>query len=218
MRGYKYILLDLDGTLILSHEGIFSCVQYTLEKLGKPRADEGILRTCIGPPLEYSFSVILGLGEEESKIATKIYRARYGETGVYENRPIDGALECLKTLSNEGYILALATSKPQIYAEKITQLMGFAKYLTVQVGCGLDGSFHTKASVIEEAIKKLGAKKEECLMVGDRKHDAEGAKEVGIDCALLRIGYGTEEEIKKSAPKFVFDGFSDLTEFLKKRD
>lgn len=218
MRGYKYILLDLDGTLILSHEGIFSCVQHALEKMGKPQAEERILRECIGPPLEYSFSVILGLGEEESKIATKIYRARYGEKGVYETSPMEGALECLKTLSDKGYILALSTSKPQIFAEKITEKMGFTKYLTVQVGCGLDGSFPTKASVIEETVKKLGARKEECLMVGDRKHDAEGAKEVGIDCALLRIGYGTEAEIRESAPNFVFDGFSDLTEFLTKKD
>lgn len=214
MRKYKYILFDLDGTLIFSHEGIYACVQYALEKMGKPKASEEVLRACIGPVLEYSFSVILGLGEEESKVATKIYRERYREKGVYENSPIEGALETLKTLSQAGYILGLATSKPQVFSDKITKRFGFSEYLTAEAGCGLDGSFPTKADVIREAIKRLGATAEECLMVGDRKHDAEGAREVGMDCALLRIGYGEEEERQAAAPKFIFDGFSDLIKFL----
>ena len=33
---YKAILFDLDGTLTESGEGITKCVQYALEKLGKP--------------------------------------------------------------------------------------------------------------------------------------------------------------------------------------
>lgn len=39
---YKAILFDLDGTLTESGEGITKCVQYALEKLGRP---ESILKT-----------------------------------------------------------------------------------------------------------------------------------------------------------------------------
>jgi phosphoglycolate phosphatase len=73
----------------------------------------------------------------------------------------------------------------------------------------------TKASVIAEAMRLLGASKEECLMVGDRKHDAEGAKENAVDCALLRVGYAeNEEEFVSSAPKYVFEDLRKLKEFL----
>ena len=216
MKKYKYLLFDLDGTLILSHEGIFNCAQYALEKLGKPRASEEKLRGCIGPVLEDGFSLVLGLSKEESKLATQIYRERYREKGVWENSPMDGALQALERLDKAGYILALSTSKPQVFAKQITQRFGFAKYLKEEVGCGLDGSFHTKGLVIKETVSRLQAKKQDCLMIGDRKQDAIGAEEVGIDCALLRIGYGEESELQSANPKYIFDGFSDLVEFLTK--
>ena len=64
-------------------------------------------------------------------------------------------------------------------------------------------------------MKRLGAGADECLMVGDRVHDAEGAKENGVDCALLKVGYAeNEEEFVLSKPEYVFDGFKELRELL----
>ena len=83
------------------------------------------------------------------------------------------------------------------------------------VGSGMDGSLPTKASVIEEVMRRLGANPCECLMVGDRFHDAEGAAEQGVDCALLKIGgYADDEELYNSGAKYVFADFAELTEFL----
>ena len=48
---YKAILFDLDGTLTESGEGITKCVQYALEKLGRPESDLEKLKVFIGPPL-----------------------------------------------------------------------------------------------------------------------------------------------------------------------
>lgn len=46
---YKAILFDLDGTLTESGEGITKCVQYALEKLGRPESDLEKLKVFIGP-------------------------------------------------------------------------------------------------------------------------------------------------------------------------
>ena len=78
----------------------------------------------------------------------------------------------------------------------------------------MDGSFPTKASVIAEALRRLGADKAECLMVGDRFHDAEGAQEQGVDCALLAVGYAADGEISAAQPQYAFENFAELTEFL----
>ncbi len=214
MGKYRYILLDLDGTLTHSHKGIYSCLKYALEYMGEPMPSEEVLRKCVGPSLMYSFMNFFGMDEERARIATAKYRERYSKVGWQENSAIEGALECVQTLQKAGYILALATSKPKIFSDQITENFGFSKYLQVQVGCGMDGSFPTKASVIREAVRQLCAKKEECLMVGDTKYDAEGAREEGVDCALLRVGYGKEEEMIEAKPQYIFDGFTELTEFL----
>lgn len=217
MRKYKYVLLDLDGTLIYSHPGIFSCFRKVLKKRGLPSPTDEELRKCIGPSLYHSFKYFFDMTDEEAWEATREYRVEYGLTGVYENEPIEGALEALKAMTAHGYILALATSKPQPYAEQIAQRLGFTPYLTVLVGCGFDGSFPTKADVVAEAVRQLGAPTEECLMVGDRKYDIEGAREKGVDGALLKIGYCEDGEEGLCKPDYVFNNLADLTAFLSEK-
>ena len=215
MKKYRYILFDLDGTLTHSHPGIHGCIRYALEQLGLEEPKMEQLRRCIGPSLMYSFQNYFGLDEEMARLATAKYRERYSVIGWQENAPIEGALETVKALKEAGYKLALATSKPAVYAEKISALFGFSPYMDEEVGCGIDGSLPTKADVIAEAVKRLGATAEECLMVGDRWHDAEGAKLNGMDCALLKVGYAeSEEEYVTSNPEYVFEDFAELRAFL----
>ena len=215
MKKYTYILFDLDGTLTHSHPGIYACIRHALQKMGRPEPKMEQLRRCIGPTLLYSFQNYFGLSEEEAVKATELYREEYAKSGVFNNAPIDGALETLRALKNAGYVLAMATSKPAVFAELISKEYGFAPYFTAQVGCGLDGSLPTKASVIAEAMRRLGGRAEECLMVGDRKHDAEGARENGVDCALLKVGYAEdEEEFLTAKPTYVFEDFASLAKFL----
>ena len=215
MKKYRYILFDLDGTLTHSHPGIHGCIRYALEQLGLEEPKMEQLRRCIGPSLMYSFQNYFGLDEEMARLATAKYRERYSVIGWQENAAIEGALETVKALKAAGYKLALATSKPAVYAEKISALFGFSPYMDEEVGCGIDGSLPTKADVIAEAVRRLGATAEECLMVGDRWHDAEGAKLNGMDCALLKVGYAeSEEEYLTSNPEYVFENFAELRTFL----
>ena len=61
MKKYKYILFDLDGTLVYSHPGIFACFRYALEKMGWPHPTDKELLPCIGPSLHYSFTTFIKL-------------------------------------------------------------------------------------------------------------------------------------------------------------
>lgn len=217
MKKYSCILFDLDGTLTYSHPGIYACIRYALQEMGKepPKAEQ--LRRCIGPTLMYSFQTYFGLPEEEAREATALYRKRYAVKGMWENEPMEGALEILKWLKERGYKLAMATSKPIVFAKQIAEKFGFSRYFDAEVGSGMDdGSLPTKADVIAEAMHRLGASKDECLMVGDRKHDAEGAAENGVDCALLKLGYAeNEEEFVLAKPKYILKDFAELKSLLK---
>ena len=198
-----------------SHPGIFACFRYALEKMGRENPTDAQLFPCIGPSLHYSFTNFFHMTEEEAVQASVLYRERYAVKGVWENTPIEGALASLKTLKERGYVLGLATSKPIIYGQKIVDQHGFSAHLQECVGSGIDGSLPTKASVIAEVMKRLGASADECLMVGDRFYDAEGAAEQGVDCALLKIGgYADDEELYNSGAQYVFKDFAELTAFL----
>ena len=189
---YKYILFDLDGTLTDSAEGITKCVQYALKALGVDEPDLNNLRPFIGPPLVECFMKLYGFTEEQAKFGTAKYRERYKDTGIYENKVYPGVPEMLAQLKANGLHLALATSKPLVFAQRVTDYFDLSQYFDYICGPDLTGSYlPAKADVIADAMQKLGAiDKSEVLMVGDRSQDVIGALKCGIDCAGALYGYG----------------------------
>lgn len=63
-------------------------------------------------------------------------------------------------------------------------------------GATLDESRSGKKEVLEELIRRIGLTEEqlhkEVLMIGDRKHDVEGAAVFGIPCLGTSMGFAVE--------------------------
>ena len=116
MKPYTHILFDLDGTITDPAEGITTCVRHALHCQGIEEENYQNLCRMIGPPLAESFERFYGLSRAESERAVAYYRERFTDTGIFENRVIDGIPALLDTISDAGAKLALATSKPQVFA------------------------------------------------------------------------------------------------------
>ena len=195
MMSYDFILFDLDGTLTDSAEGIVNSVVYALERKGIPYASKQALRRFVGPPLQDSFRDYCGFSDEQAKEMVRIFREYFTQKGIYENAVYDGVPEMLDSLCKAGYTLAVATSKPEAFAEQILARFDLAKYFTVIAGASMDGT--TKPVVIRQALSHLATEpSDRVLMVGDREHDVLGAKEVGIASLGVLYGYGDEEELR----------------------
>lgn len=208
----QVILFDLDGTLTESGEGIINCVQYALEKLGKKEEHPENLQCFIGPPLKEQFMKYAGLSEEEGEKAVVYYRERYTTTGIFENRLYPKIPELLELLKINNKILAVASSKPEVYVKQILKHFQIADYFTAIVGSELDGRRTEKAEVIEEALRRMHLKEErdKVLMVGDRSHDVQGAISCGLQCIGVAYGYGSREELEKAGAVYIADSVEDL--------
>lgn len=214
---FDLILFDLDGTLTDPKKGITNCVKYALESFGINETDENVLMRFIGPPLVDSFKAIYGMTDSEAHIALNKYRERFSEIGIFENSLLDGAKEILEELRNSGKRIALATSKPYVYAEKILEKYDIAKYFDCAVGSELDGTRNYKDEVILEVLKRMGADDlSRVIMVGDRKHDIIGAGKCKIASIGLRCGYAEEGELEEAGADYIFENLHDLKEFLMK--
>lgn len=193
----KYILFDLDGTLTDPKEGITKCVQYALKKFGIERNCDELIE-FIGPPLKEHFMEYANLSDEDGVKAVEYYRERYAPIGIFENGVYDGVIKMLSCLKEKGYILAVATSKPKIYSEKICEKYGISEYITYLSGSELDGRNTDKAAVIKNAMEHLGASKDNTIMIGDRVYDLDGAKANGIRSIAVSYGYGSDDELKNA--------------------
>ena len=118
-KKYEIFLFDLDGTITDSALGITNSVMYALKKFGIEETDRTKLYKFIGPPLTESFEKFYGFTKEQSLDGVKYYREYYAVKGIFENSVYEGLAETLESLKNEGYILAVATSKPEEYAKRI---------------------------------------------------------------------------------------------------
>ncbi|MBP2703388.1 HAD hydrolase-like protein [Microbispora sp. RL4-1S] len=193
MRNDRFCLFDLDGTLTDSETGIVASIRHALAAIGFPQADNGLLRTLIGPPLQDIF-LRLGVPEERLGDAVNAYRDRYTATGMYENEVIPGIPAVLETLVADGRTLGVATSKPGVYAEKILAHFELDGFFTYVAGATLDGSRRHKADVIRHALDVLGAPPEATVMIGDRREDVAGAAECGVRSVAVTWGFGDPAE------------------------
>lgn len=53
-----------------------------------------------------------------------------------------------------------------------------------------------------------------CIMVGDRKYDAEGAKICGIDSLGVLYGHGSEEELREAGFDYICKTCDDVLQIL----
>ena len=213
---YKAIFFDLDGTLTESGEGLTKSVQYALEKIGKPEEDLEKLKVFVGPPLMEQFMKYAGVDEATGRKAVEFYRERYEVKGIYENHPYESVEEMLQELKRKGYILAVASSKPEYYVTQILDYFKLSSYFDVVVGSEMNGARTSKSEVIEEALKRINMsdKRNEVLMVGDKEHDVLGARAAGLDCVAVAYGYGTQEELTEANPLKIVDSVDELLHFF----
>ena len=115
----QYLLFDLDGTLTDPMVGITSSVQYALEKFGIHVRYLKELIPFIGPPLAESFQKFYGFSKEDAEKAIQYYREYYAPKGIFENEVYEGIPEMLAHLTEAGFTLLVATSKPTVFARKV---------------------------------------------------------------------------------------------------
>ncbi|MDE7428888.1 MAG: HAD hydrolase-like protein [Lachnospiraceae bacterium] len=241
---YEYILFDLDGTLTDSKPGITTCVQYALHRMGIEEPDLDKLEPFIGPPLMDSFHDFYGFSEEQGKQATAYYRERYSVTGLFENEVYPGIDRLLEDLKAAGKKLAVASSKPQPYVERILDHFGLLTYFDVVVGSDLNGTRTKKEEVVEVALRQLlpellfqeimdkkhenreaeSAEKAEIIsnalkydtiaMVGDRRFDMEGAKAYHIAGIGVAYGYAAPGELSKAGADVIAETVEELGKIL----
>ena len=204
MKEYKYILLDLDGTITDPMIGITRCVEYALNHFGIQVND-----------LLDSFRDFYHFTDEQAKEATEKYRERFADTGIYENKLYDGMKDFLEEATRQGRILMLATSKPTVFAKRILDYFDIARYFTFVAGSGLDGSCYTKGDVIRHVLESNNLTDHpSVVMIGDRKHDIIGAKENRLDSIGVLYGYGDREELSQAGADYIVEDIAGLRNLL----
>lgn len=216
MKTYELYLFDFDGTLVDTTAGIFRSVRHALKGSGLPVPPDEKLGYFIGPPLFDSFKTVCGVSDETADNLIAAFRAHYTETACEGSVLYPGIPETLKALKERGKKIAVASSKPRIFVDKISEKLGIAEYYDFIAAESLNHLGVGKEVLIQAALAFFPQiRKENALMIGDRCFDIDGAKAAGIDSAGAVFGFGNVEELTESKADYLLYRAEDLLKIAK---
>ena len=192
----RIAIFDFDGTIADSGPTIMGSARETLLRLGHPVPDEDRLRLFVGPPLLTGITEVLDVPAERADEFRVTYRAIYTER-MTEAVIYPGIPELLAELRAAGWVLGVASTKREDLVARILHAKELAAPFEVIAGADLLDRHASKAWVLGRALAALatrGLDTRGALLVGDRRHDVDGAAEHGIRTIFARWGYGTEAE------------------------
>ncbi|MEM6513559.1 MAG: HAD hydrolase-like protein [Pseudomonadota bacterium] len=195
MARKRSIFLDLDGTLTDPYQGIRRSIEYALESLGERWPADENFRWCIGPPLKESFALLVG--RERADDALTHYRQRFANVGWRENQPYTNIHTVLDTLKQDGHTLYVATSKPQIYANRILKHFDLSRFFRAVHGPDLDGHLANKRDLLAHMLATEKGLVDP-VMIGDRRYDMLGARDNGLSTVGVLYGYGSRGELESA--------------------
>lgn len=210
--GIKYILFDLDGTLINTNDIIIKCLRDTSIKYADKDLSKEELDVILGKPLRDQVSLILSENIDEMM---EHYRVNY-RTHVDELiSEFEGVAELLQELYNEGYTMGIVSSKGRRGIDQALEKFHMEKYFKAIVAVEDVENHKPQAEPLEKGLELLSASKGEAIFVGDSYFDILCAKNAGVKSVLVDWSILPRNEIIELSPDYVLVDPMDFVEILK---
>ncbi|MCC9196604.1 HAD hydrolase-like protein [Arthrobacter sp. zg-Y820] len=208
------VLFDLDGTLVDPAGSITGGISTALAASGLPVPPAAELQRMVGPALVTSLREIAGVPEARVNEVIAHYRAGYRDTGMAQSRPYPGIEAAVSRLRADGSVVAVATQKPEPLAQELLRVQGLSELFDSvhgspadeQAAAALDG----KTTIIRAALDRHAGTYDRAVMVGDRRHDVEGAAANGLDCIGVSWGFAGDGELAAAGAAAVVDSAEEL--------
>ncbi|MCH5229472.1 MAG: HAD family hydrolase [Muribaculaceae bacterium] len=216
MTQIRNIIFDFDGTLADTSKLIVATMQKTIKGMGLPFRNEDQIRATIGIRLDEIPNKLWPSLKGISKSFVEDYKKNFEELKDYISiEPFPEVKETLKKFKDEGYQMAVATSRSQRSVKELIEKLGIKDYFSYLLG----GDDVSKGKPEPESIYKILSDQDwnynETIMVGDMSVDILMGKKAGIRTCGVTYGNGKESELKETGADFVIADFRDLIKILK---
>lgn len=209
------IIFDLDGTLLDTLTDLMDSVNFALTEYGYPERSYDEIRRFVGNGVRVLMkkSVPDGVEGEDFEKAFSTFREHYLSNMRNKTDAYDGVRDTLKLLKEQNYKIGVVSNKldsavKELCHDYFGELVDFAK--------GADGENDRKPNPENtwKCIEAVGAKKENCVYVGDSEVDIKTAENAGLPCISVSWGFRTREELKQNNAKVIIDEPKEIFEVL----
>ena len=218
MTKIKFIMFDLDGTLVHSVPDLTYAINRTMSDLGYPQASEDEIATWVGNgapmiiarSISHDMNPSSELTDELKQKAEELFYRYYHESNHSRTHLFEGVLSTLESLKQQGIQMAVITNKPAQFVPDIMHKLGLSDYFIDVIGGDQVKNRKPDPESLFLLMEKYAVLPEECLMVGDSRNDILAAHNAGCPSLGYTFGYNYGEPISDSQPTYVCDKFSDI--------
>ncbi|MFD9698386.1 HAD family hydrolase [Lentzea sp. NPDC059081] len=215
----RCVIFDLDGTLVDSPRGIVTTFAAVFAQLDLPTVDSGTIRGTIGLPLPAAFAKVLGVSEDEPVVGTcvELYQSTFRKIvlPMATQLVFPGVYDGLQSLRQNGFLLAVATSKFIRNAEALLTAAGLREEFSVVVGADQVSKPKPDPESGFVVLERLGVAAEHAVMVGDTTHDVLMAHGAGMSSVAVTYGVHSVDQLLSANPTWLVDSFAGVVAAVK---
>jgi len=214
MAGWKACIFDLDGTLLNTLESMWVSVNKTLDEMGLFPITEEQCRKFVGQGADHLIRESLkAAGDPDAERfgeAREIYQRVFRTGCVYHNKYYPGVKEILGNLKKRGVKLAVLSNKQNEMTKRVIETAYGRELFDVILGQKDSRPRKPDPAGVYEALKLLGADKEDCLYIGDSEIDARTGRNAGLCTAIVTWGFRSREVVAAENPNVLIDTADEL--------
>ncbi len=216
MTAKKLCIFDFDGTLFDSVEDVIECFNRVLTEHDFPTLTRDEYLPCLGGNIDDIVSKVLGKNSnpQNVEIIKKVYLDYYNSSKKEKTIPFPHSRELLENLQDNDILLAINSNRLNYSLnEFVDKYFPDIDFVLIE-GHNVDYPSKPDSWGVNNIINKANVSLDEALYIGDTITDIKTAQNAGIDCVVVKWGYGDEIALNHEYPIKVIDKFSQLCDFL----
>lgn len=205
----KIVVFDLDGTLHHTELALAPAIaRAAADVTGLKEPSYDLINSLYGEPLEEFCRVLTGRNDRKTfKRFMAGVRLHQSVTIPERGALYPGTVKMLDELEERGFDLAVLSNAHMDYMEEVTGSLGIRDCFKELVGRGSEASKTNR-------LKRMAEGYDFTVMVGDRYHDIQAARELSLPAIACVYGYGGSEEhtgaLKADSPGEVLELIEEL--------
>jgi phosphoglycolate phosphatase len=207
----RSVVFDFDYTLADFTPGVIECMNYALEHMGLPTADDDAIQKMIGVPLEETFRELAGEREDMSfEEFRRLFVERSDRVMMKSLRLFDQVPQVVRSLRAHGLTLGILSTKHRYRIQDVLLRERLIDAFAVVVG-GDDVATHKPDPAgLQLAVTRLHRLSSEVVYVGDSTVDAETARRAAVPFVAVLSGPTRREDFAIYSRLTVIDDLAQL--------
>ncbi len=210
----RYVVFDLDGTLLNTLDDLFLSVNKILSDHGYKTRSKNEVRSYLGNGVRALLD--LALPEEERFRTDELlpeFKAYYDLHKEDNTAPYAGVKEAVAEIKKAGVKCAIVSNK---FDAAVQELKNVTFSGLIDFACGEREGVKPKPAPdgVFLAMQALGADPAETVYVGDSEVDLATANNSGLKCVAVSWGFRDRDELVKRGAKNIADTPEQMKDFI----